>query len=95
MVRNTELFELIHTDLCEFEGILTRGGIDILSLLLMIFQNTLMCTCWKTKSDAFEKLKNSFLKLKINLVKRLKDIEVMEGGSMNLLDSTLLLSLWE
>ena len=24
--RNTELLELIHSDLCEFEGILTRGG---------------------------------------------------------------------
>ena len=26
VVRNTELLELIHFDLCEFEGILTRGG---------------------------------------------------------------------
>ena len=26
VVRNTELLELIHSDLCEFEGILTRGG---------------------------------------------------------------------
>ena len=26
VVRNTELLELIHSDLCEFKGILTRGG---------------------------------------------------------------------
>ena len=26
VVRNIELLELIHSDLCEFEGILTRGG---------------------------------------------------------------------
>ena len=26
VVRNTKLLELIHPDLCEFEGILTRGG---------------------------------------------------------------------
>ena len=26
IVRNTELLELIHSDLCEFEGILTRRG---------------------------------------------------------------------
>lgn len=26
VVRNTKLLELIHSDLCEFERILTRGG---------------------------------------------------------------------
>ena len=26
VVRNSKLLELIHSDLCEFEGILTRGG---------------------------------------------------------------------
>ena len=26
VLRNTKLFELIHSDLCEFEGILTRRG---------------------------------------------------------------------
>ena len=26
VVRNTELLKLIHSDLCEFEGILTRRG---------------------------------------------------------------------
>ena len=26
VVRNTELLELIHLDLCDFEGVLTHGG---------------------------------------------------------------------
>ena len=26
VVRNTKLLELIHSNLCEFKGILTRGG---------------------------------------------------------------------
>ena len=26
VIRNTELLKLIHSNLCEFEGILTRGG---------------------------------------------------------------------
>ena len=45
VVRNIELLELIHFDLCEFEGILTRGEIDILSLLLMISQNIQLFIC--------------------------------------------------
>ena len=43
VVRNTELLELIHSDLCEFEGILTRGG--NISLLLMISQNIKLFIC--------------------------------------------------
>ena len=31
--RNTNLLDLIHPDICEFNGILTRGGKDILSHL--------------------------------------------------------------
>ena len=45
VVRNTELLELIHSDLCEFEGILTRGEIDILSLLLIFSQNIQLFIC--------------------------------------------------
>ena len=45
VVRNTELFELIHSDLCEFERILTREEIDILSLLLIISQNIQLFIC--------------------------------------------------
>ena len=37
VVRNTELLELIHSDLCEFEGILTRGGNRYIITFIDIF----------------------------------------------------------
>ena len=41
--RKTQILDLIHIDICESNGILTRGGKRYLSLLLMIVLDTLMC----------------------------------------------------
>lgn len=35
---NTQLLKHVHSDICELNDILTRDGIDILVLLLMISQ---------------------------------------------------------
>jgi hypothetical protein len=40
--KNTNLLELIHTDIYELQGILTHEKIDMLSLLLITFVNKLM-----------------------------------------------------
>ena len=55
--RNTELAKLIHTDLCEFEGKLTRGGNRYFITFIDNFSKYAYVYLLKNKSDAFEKLK--------------------------------------
>ena len=55
VVRNTELLELIHPDLCEFEGILTRGGNRYIITFIDDFLKYTTVYLLKDKSDAFEK----------------------------------------
>lgn len=54
VVRNTELLELIHSDLCEFEGILTRGGNRYIITFIDDFSKYTTIYLLKNKSDAFE-----------------------------------------
>ena len=54
VVRNTELLELIHFDLCEFEGILTRGGNRYIITFIDDFSKYTIVYLLKNKSDAFE-----------------------------------------
>ena len=61
VIRNTELLELIHSDLCEFEGILTRGGNRYIITFVNDFSKYTIIYLLKNKSDAFEKFQN-FLK---------------------------------
>ena len=55
--RNIELLELIHTDLCEFEGKLTRGGNKYFITFIDDFSKYAYVYLLKNKSDAFEKFK--------------------------------------
>jgi hypothetical protein len=41
--RNLAPLDLIHADLCEMNGILSKGGSDILLLLSMILLDFVMC----------------------------------------------------
>ena len=59
--RNTELLELIHSDLCEFEGILTRGGNRYFITFIDDFSKYAHVYLLKNKCDAFEKFQE-FLK---------------------------------
>ena len=61
VVRNTELLELIHSDLCEFEGILTRGGNRYIITFIVDFLKYTTFYLLKNKSNAFEKFQD-FLK---------------------------------
>ena len=61
VVRNTKLLELIHSDLCEFEGILTRGGNRYIITFIDDFSKYTTVYLLKNKSDAFEK-KSRFFK---------------------------------
>ena len=54
VVRNTELLELIHPDLCEFEGILTRRGNRYIITFIDDFSKYTTIYLFENKSDAFE-----------------------------------------
>ena len=55
VVRNTELLELIYSDLCEFEGILNHEGNRYIITFIDDFSKYTTVYLLKTKSDAFEK----------------------------------------
>ena len=57
--RNTELLELIHSDICEFEGHLKCGGSRYFMSFIDDFSKYSYVYLIKNKSDAFEKLSNS------------------------------------
>ena len=60
-IRNTELLELIHSDLLEFEGILTRGENKYIITFIDDFSKYTTVYLLKNKSDVFEKFQD-FLK---------------------------------
>ena len=68
--RNTKLAELIHTDLCEFEGKLTHGGNRYFITFIDNFSKYAYVYLLKNKSDAFENLKNFLEKLRTNSVEK-------------------------
>ena len=55
------MLELIHSDLCEFEGILTRGGNKYIITFIDDFSKYTTVYLLKNKNDAFEKFQD-FLK---------------------------------
>ena len=57
VVRNTELLELIYSDLCEFEGILTRGGNRYIITFIDGFSKYTTIYLLKNKSDALKNFK--------------------------------------
>ena len=59
--RNTELLELIHSDICEFEGHLKCGGSRYFMSFIDDFSKYSYVYLMKNESDAFEKL-SIFLK---------------------------------
>ena len=54
IVRNTELFELIHSDLCEFGETWTHGGNRYIITFIDDFSKYTTVYLLKNKSDAFE-----------------------------------------
>ena len=55
VVTNTKLLELIHSDLCEFERILTRGGNKYIITFIDDISKHTTIYLLKNKSGAFEK----------------------------------------
>ena len=55
------MLELIHSDLCKFEGILTREGNRYIITFIVDFSKYTIAYLLKNKSNAFEKFED-FLK---------------------------------
>ena len=94
VVRYTELLELIHSDLCEFKGILTCGGNRYIITFIDDFSKYSTIYLLKNESDAVEKFQD-FLKEVENQFNRKikKKKEVIEAMSMIQIHSTHLFSL--
>lgn len=86
--RNSELLELVHSDICEFEGILTRGGKRYFITFIDDFSRYCYVYLMKNKSDAFEML-TVFIKEVENRfdrkIKRLRSDRGMEYDSLDLI----------
>lgn len=54
--KNTKLLELIHTDICEFGGVLTRGDKRYFITFIDDYSRYTYVYLMKNKSEAFENL---------------------------------------
>ena len=79
VVRNTELLELIHSDLCEFEGILTRGGYRYIITFIDDFSKYTTVYLLKNKSDAFENFKDFLKEVENQFGRKIKRIRSDRG----------------
>ena len=74
VVRNTELLKLIHSNLCEFEGILTRGGNKYIITFIDDFSKYTTIYLLKNKSDAFEKFQDFLKEVENQFSRKIKRI---------------------
>ena len=79
VVRNTELLKLIHSDLCEFEGILTRGGNRYIITFIDDFSKYTTIYWLKNKSDSFEKFQGFLKEVENQFSRKIKRIRGDRG----------------
>ena len=79
VVRNTELLKLIHSDLCEFEGILTRGGNRYIITFIDDFSKYTTIYWLKNKSDSFEKFQGFLKEVENQFSRKIKRIKSDRG----------------
>ena len=79
VVRNTTLLELIHTDICEFGSILTRGGNKYIITFIDDFSKFTFVYLLKNKSDALETFKIFLLEVENQFGKKIKRIRSDRG----------------
>ena len=73
------MLELIHSDLCEFEGKLTRGGNRYIITFIDDFSRYAYVYLLKNKSDAFDKFKEFLLEVENQFGKKVKQIRSDRG----------------
>ena len=79
VVRNTELLKLIHSDLCEFEGILTHGGNRYIITFIDNFSKYTTIYWLKNKSDSFEKFQGFLKEVENQFSRKIKRIRGDRG----------------
>ena len=79
VVRNTESLELIHFDLCEFEGILARGGNKYIITFIDNFSKYTTIYLLINKSDAFEKFQDFLKEVENQFGRKIKRIRSDRG----------------
>ena len=79
VVRNTELLELIHSDLCEFEGILTRRRNRYIITFIDNFSKYTTVYLLKNKSDSFEKFQDFLKEVENQFGRKIKRIRSDKG----------------
>lgn len=72
--RHTTLFELIHSDLCELNGVLTRGGKKYFMTLIDDATRSCYIYLLKTKDVALERYKTSRVEVENQLEKKIKRV---------------------
>ena len=77
--RNTELLELIHTSLCEFEGKLTHGGNRYFITFSDDFSKYAYVDLLKSKSDAFKKFKEFLREVENQFSRKIKILRSDRG----------------
>ena len=79
VIRNTELLELIHSDLREFEGILTRGENKYIITFIDDFSKYTTVYLLKNKSNAFEKFQDFLKEVENQFDRKIKRIRSDRG----------------
>jgi len=80
VVRNSEKLDLIHTDICEFDGHLTRDGFRYFITFIDDFSKFTYVYLLKNKSEAFEKLKIFLNEVENQFGKKIKRFRSDRGG---------------
>ena len=73
------MLELIHSNLCEFEGILTRGGNRYIITFIDDFSKYTTIYLLKNKIDAFEKFQDFLKEVENQFDRKIKRIESDRG----------------
>ena len=73
------MLDLIHFDLCEFEGILTRGGNRYIITFIDDFSKYTTVYLLKNKSDAFEKFQDFLKEVENQFCRKIKRIRSDRG----------------
>nr|KAJ0204663.1 hypothetical protein LSAT_V11C500280120 [Lactuca sativa] len=78
--RNTSLLELIHSDICELNGILTRGGKRYFITFCDDFSRYLHVYLLRSKDEAFDAFKRYKAKVENQLERHIKILRLDRGG---------------
>ena len=78
--RNTQLLELIHSDICELNGVLTRGGNRYFITFIDDYSRYTHVYLMRSKDQAFEMFKRFKISVENQKEKKIKVLQTDRGG---------------